>query len=76
MAKAEPSHDFDAWGGKKTLEYSCNQAHPGLINLFVNRFRKDQELAAEKKPSVLKKLNEAKVETPTKAPTKNKEVEL
>ena len=76
-AKAEPvPNDFDAWHNKKTLEYSCNQAHPGLINLFVNRFRKEQELAAEKKPSVLQKLKEAKVDTPTKAPTKKKEVEL
>lgn len=76
-AKAElVPNDFDAWGSKKTIEYSCNQAHPGLINLFVNRFRKEQELAAEKKPSVLQKLKEAKVDTPTKAPTKKKEVEL
>lgn len=76
-AKAEPvPNDFDAWHNKKTLEYSCNQAHPGLINLFVNRFRKEQELAAEKKPSVLQKLKEAKVDTPSKAPSKKKEVEL
>ena len=69
-------NDFDAWGGKKTLEYSCNQAHPGLINLFVNRFRKEQEIAKEKKPSVLKKLNEAKTDLPKKSPSKAKEAEL
>ena len=40
-AKAESvPNDFDAWGDKKTREYCCNQAHPGLINLFINRFRK------------------------------------
>ena len=76
-AKAEPvPNDFDAWHNKKTLEYSCNQAHPGLINLFVNRFRKEQELEKEKKPSVLKKLNEAKADIPKKSPTKVKEAEL
>ena len=76
-AKAEPvPNDFDAWHNKKTLEYSCNQAHPGLINLFVNRFRKEQELAAGKKPSVLKKLNDAKVDVPKKSPGKAKEAEL
>lgn len=76
-AKAElVPNDFDAWGGKKTLEYSCNQAHPGLINLFVNRFRKEQEVAKEKKPSVLKKLNEAKADLPKKSSSKAKEAEL
>lgn len=76
-AKAEPvPNDFDAWGDKKTREYCCNQAHSGLINLFINRFRKEQELEKEKKPSVLKKLHEAKVDTLAKAPAKKKEVEL
>lgn len=76
-AKAEPvPNDFDAWNNKKTLEYCCTQAHPGLINLFVNRFRKEQELEKEKKPSVLKKLNEAKIDIPKKSPIKAKEAEL
>lgn len=57
-------------------EYVCSQAHPGLINLVVNRFRKEQELAAEKKTSVLKKLQEAKAEVQPKSPTKAKEAEL
>ena len=76
-AKTEPvPNDFDAWNNKKTLEYCCTQAHPSLINLFVNRFRKEQELEKEKKPSVLKKLNEAKIDIPKKLPTKAKEAEL
>jgi len=76
-AKAKPvPNDFDAWNNKKTLEYSCTQAHPGLINLFVNRFRKEQELEKEKKPSVLKKLNDAKADIPKKSPSKAKEAEL
>ena len=40
--------DYNALGGRRNIEYVCSQAHPGLINLFVDRFRKEQELAAEK----------------------------
>ena len=47
-----------------------------LINLFVDRFRKEQELAVEKKPSVLKKLKEAKADMPKKSTSKAKEAEL
>ena len=47
-----------------------------LINLFVNSFRKEQEIAKEKKPSVLQKLNEAKTDLPKKSPGKAKEAEL
>lgn len=76
-AKAEPiPNDYDAWHGKRTVEYSCGQAHPGLINLFVNRFRKERQLEKEKKPSVLKKLNEAETDMPKKSPGKAKEAEL
>ena len=76
-AKEAPvPNDYNAWGGRRTHEYVCTQAHPGLINLFVNSFRKEQEMAKEKKPSVLKKLNEAKTDLPKKSPGKAKEAEL
>lgn len=76
-AKEAPvPNDYNAWGGRRTHEYVCSQAHPGLINLFVNRFRKEQEQEKEKKPSVLKKLNEAKQDVPKKSPGKTKEAEL
>lgn len=76
-AKEAPvPNDYNAWGGRRTHEYVCSQAHPGLVNLFVNRFRKEQEIAKERKPSVLKKLNEAKMDLPKKSPTKAKETEL
>ncbi len=68
--------DPTPWGGKRPHEFVCGHAHPGLINLFVNRFRKEQELAMEKKPSVLKKLQEAKADIPKKSPGKVKEAEL
>ena len=76
-AKEAPvPNDYNAWGGRRTHEYVCSQAHSGLINLFVNRFRKEQEIAKERKPSVLKKLNEAKMDLPKKSPIKAKEAEL
>jgi len=76
-AKEAPvPNDYNAWGGRRTHEYVCSQAHPGLINLFVNRFRKEQEIAKEKKPSVLQKLNEEKTDVPKKSPGKAKEAEL
>ena len=68
-------NDSNTWGGKRTHEYVCSQAHPGLINLFVNRFRKEQEHEKERKPSVLKKLKDAQMESGTKPPVKKKEVE-
>lgn len=75
-AKAEPvPNDFDAWGGRRTHEYCCSRTHPGLIDLFINQFRKDQELAKEKKPSVLKKLKDAQSEDLPKPIPKKKEVE-
>ena len=68
-------NDYNIWGGRRTDEYVCSQAHPGLIDLFANRFRKEH-LEKEKKPSVLKKLNEAKTDMPKKSPAKAKEAEL
>ena len=70
------SNNSDSWGGRRTHEYVCTQSHPGLINIFVNQFRKEQEAAKEKKPSVLKKLKEISIERQPKAPSKKKEVEL
>ena len=68
--------DPTPWGGKRTHEFVCSHAHPGLVNLFVTRFLKEQALEKEKKPSVLKKLHEAKAEQPSKSPGKVKEAEL
>ena len=76
-AKEAPvPNDYNAWGGRRTHEYVFTHAHPGLIKLFVNCFRKEQEISKEKKPSVLKKLNEAKTDLPKKSPGKAKEAEL
>lgn len=77
LAKTIPvPEDRDARGGNRTYEYACSKAHPGLINLFVNQVRKEQELIKEKKPSVLQKLKETKADLPKKSPGKVKEAEL
>jgi len=68
--------DGDAQGHSRTHEYACSKIHSGLINLFVNQARKEQELAKEKKPSVLQKLKETKADLPKKSPGKVKEAEL
>ena len=76
-AKSIPvPNDLSPYGDKRTREFVCSQAHPGLINIFVNCFRKEQERVADRKPSVLQKLNEAKADLPKKSPTKSKEAEL
>lgn len=52
------------------MYFVVDQAHPGLVDLFVSHFRKEQEhskTTPEKKPSVRAKLREkvAESETPT-----------
>ena len=69
-------HDAVVWSSGRSRELICSQAHPGLINLFVNSFRKEQALEKEKKPSVLQKLKDAKTDLPKKSPGKVKEAEL
>ena len=68
--------DESAWGGDHTREFVISHAHPGLINLFANHVRKEAQLAQEKKPSVIKKLHDAKAADMKKQPQKSKEVEL
>lgn len=47
----------DAWGGDRNCYFVVDQAHTGLMDLFVTYFRKELEKAPkEKKPSVLEKL--------------------
>lgn len=69
-------NDLNAWGDKRTTEYVCSRSHTGLIDLFVTQFRSDMERERAKKPSVLKKLHEAKADMPKKSPGKAKEASL
>lgn len=68
--------DQSAWGGDHTREFVITHAHPGLINIFANHVRKESEQLQEKKPSVIKKLRDAKAEDARIASQKSKEAEL
>lgn len=67
--------DPTAWGGKRSHEYTCSHTHPGLIDLFVSRFRKEQLLATKNRPSVRQMLKESKTEIQPEPDTKVKETE-
>lgn len=71
--------DKDALGTDRSAYYVVGQAHPGLVNIFVNQVRQmAKEREAERKPSVLDKLNKAKQSSGLAAPMphKAKEKEL
>lgn len=65
--------DVDSWDRDRTRQFTVDQPHTGLVNIFVNEFRKERE--AEKKPSILAKL---KTPAPSKTAksTKRQEQEL
>lgn len=68
----------DAFGTDRNCYFVVDQAHTGLIDLFVTYARKEfarEKEAVEKKPSVLKKLKEAQTDIKPKAPVHPKETE-
>lgn len=66
----------DSWGGDRNCYFVVDQAHTGLVDLFVTHFRKELEKAPrEKKPSVLKKLQNPLPDTAPK-PGREKAQEL
>ena len=66
----------DSWGGDRNCYFVVDQAHTGLVDLFVTHFRKELEKAPmEKKPSVLDKLHKPLPATEVK-PGKDKSQEL
>ena len=66
----------DAWGGDRNCYFVVDQAHTGLVDLFVTHFRKELEKTPkEKKSSVLDKLSKPLPEAAAK-PGKSKEQEL
>jgi len=66
----------DSWGGDRNCYFVVDQAHTGLVDLFVTHFRKELEKAPkEKKPSVLDKLAKPLPESAAKL-GKSKEQEL
>ncbi len=69
----------DAWGSDRNCYMVVDQAHPGLVDLFVTRARKEfaKELdAPDKKPSVLGKLQKAAAEPKAPMPSRKKDMEL
>ena len=65
-----PNADF--WGGDQNCYFVADQAHTGLMDLFVTHFCKELEKAPkEKKTSVLDKLSKPLPEAATK-PCKSK----
>ena len=66
----------DSWGGDRNCYFVVDQAHTGLVDLFVTHFRKELEKAPmEKKTSVLDKLHKPLPATEVK-PGKDKSQEL
>ena len=66
----------DSWGGDRNCYFVVDQAHTGLVDLFVTHFRKELEKAPrEKKPSVLEKLQKPLPDTAPK-PVREKAQEL
>ena len=57
----------DSWGGDRNCYFVVDQAHTGLVDLFVTHFRKELEKAPmEKKPSVLERLQKPLPDTAPK----------
>ncbi len=48
------TEDKDGFGSDRRCYYVIDQAHPGLVDLLVTAFRKEE--AQQKKPSILEKL--------------------
>ena len=68
-AKTVPvTEDIDGFGSDRRCYYCIDQAHPGLVDLLVTAFRKEEAL--QKKQSILEKLQ---TPLPEKAASANKE---
>lgn len=66
----------DSWGSDRNCYFVVDQAHTGLMDLFLTHFRRELEKAPkEKKPSVLEKLTQPLPEVTAKS-GKNKAKEL
>lgn len=71
----EIPQDKTAWNSVSYRRFVVGNAHPGLIDLFVNQVRKEIEQMKERKPSVLKKLKDAQAAEAPKTTPKQKEAE-
>ena len=71
----EIPQDKTAWNSATYRRFVVGNAHPGLIDLFINQVRREVELMKARKPSVLKKLKEAQAAETPKTTPKQKEAE-
>ena len=67
--------DMTSWNSASYRRFVVGNAHPGLIDLFVNQVRWGVEQMKERKPSVLKKLKDAQAVDVPKPAAKQKEAE-
>lgn len=67
--------DRTAWNSASYRRFVVGNAHPGLIDLFVNQVRREIDLMKERKPSVLKKLKDVQAIEQPKTAQKQKEAE-
>ena len=73
------AEDRSEWGDNRNLRFIVDKTNPGLVDLLVNQVRKDmaKEQEAEKKPSVLEKLQKSRVAiSGAESPKKHKEAVL
>ena len=55
--------DIDSWQQDRNIQFVIEEAHPGLVDLFITHVRKELEQekdTPDSKPSVLAKLKDAK----------------
>ena len=71
----EIPQDKTAWNSASYRRFVVGNAHPGLVDLFINQVRKEVEQMRERKPSVLKKLKDAQAAEAPKTTPKQKEAE-
>lgn len=75
-AKETPiPQDTTSWNTASYRRFVVSNAHPGLVDLFLNQVRREVEQMKERKPSVLKKLKDTQMMDQPKPVPKQKEAE-
>ena len=75
-AKETPiPQDTTSWNTASYRRFVVSNAHPGLVDLFLNQVRREVEQMKERKPSVLTKLKDAQTMDQPKLTPKLKEAE-
>lgn len=68
--------DSDGFGGDRNVYFVVDRSHPGLVDLFLTRIRRDFAKEQEKKPSIHESMKQNTEQTVTEhKPTKRKESE-